>query len=64
MEALSLFLLKWGGIIALVVLLAERLARLTSNETDDKVVSFIRKSLRTLGLDFPNIDKVTDKEVN
>lgn len=54
--AVLAFLLKWGGVIALLVLAAERLARITPNTTDDLVVNWLRKVLKVLGVDFPNVD--------
>jgi len=55
------WLAKYAGIVALVVLLGERLARLTPNKTDDKVIMYVRKALRVIGVDLPNIDSVNAK---
>ena len=55
------WLMKYAGVVALVVLLGERLARITPNTTDDKVVMYIRKALRVIGVDLPNIDSVNAK---
>lgn len=58
MEAgIAALVVKYGGVAALVILLGERLARLTPNKTDDKIVDVLRKGLRIVGVDFPNIEK-------
>lgn len=43
-----------GGIVALVILAAERVARLTPTNTDNKVLQFVRKIANALGLNFPD----------
>lgn len=45
-----------SGIAAIVVVLASRIARLTPNQTDNKIVATIRKFFRVMGLD------IRDKE--
>ena len=61
MELLVAWIIKYGGVIALGMVLAERIARLTPNKTDDKVVDWVRKILRVIGLDLPNVDSVNAK---
>lgn len=56
------WILTYAGAIALGVLLAERLARLTPNKTDDAVVNILRKVLRAVGVDFPNIEETKTVE--
>jgi hypothetical protein len=58
---LAAMILKYGGIAALVILLGERVARITPNETDDKIIMYIRKLARIIGLDLPNVDSVNAK---
>ena len=44
----------WFGIVAAAILLGERIAKLTPTNTDNKVLRFIRKAARAIGLDFPD----------
>lgn len=44
-----------AGIIALVIVIAERIAKLTPTESDNKIVQAIRKTAKALGLDFPDV---------
>ncbi len=58
---------NWPSILAAflgIVFAAEKIADLTPNQTDNKIVAFIRKACRTLALKFPDIDsfKVKDKD--
>lgn len=44
-----------AGIAALVIIIAERIAKLTPTESDNKIVQAIRKTAKALGLDFPDV---------
>lgn len=52
--------LNWAeiaGVAALAVLIFERVARLTPNKTDDKLVSFVRKLFNILSVNIPDVEK-------
>lgn len=47
----------YAGIAASAIILFSRIARLTPNKTDNRLVKTVRKLARTLGLDIPDRDK-------
>ena len=42
-----------AGVVALVVVIGERIAALTETKKDDAIFGFIYKTLKALGLRFP-----------
>jgi len=44
-----------AGIAAAIILAAERIARLTPTNSDNKVVQVIRKIANAIGLNFPDV---------
>lgn len=42
-----------AGVVALVVVIGERIAALTETKKDDAIFGFIYKTLKALGLKFP-----------
>ena len=41
----------WFGVVAAVILFAERISKITPTKTDNKVLQFIRKTAKAIGLD-------------
>jgi len=55
MEWLTGFISEYGawiGVAAAVVIVFERISKLTPTQTDDKIVAWIHKIAAMLGLDF------------
>lgn len=53
----TILALPWteiAGIAALVILAAERIARLTPTTADDKIVQAVRKVAKVLAIDVPD----------
>ena len=54
--------MKYGGLIAIVMLLSREVVKITPNKHDDRWVGFVFKIIRgifkTFGLELPNIDKL------
>lgn len=46
--------LEISGIVALVILLGERVARLTPTETDNKIFQALRKLAQVVSIDVPD----------
>lgn len=46
-----------AGVIALVVVIGERVAALTETKKDDAIFGFIYKTLKAVGLKFPEATK-------
>lgn len=44
-----------SGVIALIILVGERIARLTPTETDNKIIQWIRKVANVIGVNFPDV---------
>lgn len=55
MEFLTQNAAEVTGIFALVILLAERVARLTPTNSDNKIVQILRKAANVLGINVPDI---------
>jgi len=56
---------NYGGYIAVVlafILFGEKVAALTPNKTDDKVVTFIRKVASFIALKVPDVDRIQEKK--
>lgn len=51
-----------AGIAALTIIVFERIARLTPTQSDDIAVQWVRRIASTIGLNFPDIQKIVKKE--
>lgn len=51
---------EWMGAIALLVVGAERLVKLTPTKTDDRILSWARKIFRVLAVDVPDRQKESE----
>jgi len=56
------WILTYSGVIIAVMYLADKIAKLTPNKTDDAWVNTMRKLLRIVGLSFPDVDKAKAKK--
>lgn len=43
-----------AGVLALVIIIGERVAAVTANKTDDKIFSAIHSALKAIGFKFPD----------
>lgn len=54
--SLPAWLLAWAGVIALGIKTFEAIARMTKNKTDDKVMGWVNKVAKVLGLYYDPTD--------
>jgi hypothetical protein len=55
--SIGAWITTYAGVIIAVMYLADKIAKLTPNKTDDAWVNTLRKLLRIVGLSFPDVDK-------